>query len=142
MSAEAMTALRKSKEIASEIKKQLKERDGAEYDTLKSQTKVVLDSIGQLMDELVGPESDLQGIVSYPDPNIMSYLRVVNRYLRSSLSAPGATENQLKNNAEVKLNPWLTDVNDFFETSWKLYQQQVNAVDLSPFQEVDEFKLE
>ena len=137
----AMAQLRDSKSIIDEVKNKLKGREGEAYDSLQSHSKEVLESIDQLMDELVGPESDKQGIVSFPERSIMSYLNQVSRYLRSSLQAPGATEERLKKQGDEKLAPWVDQVNSFFSDEWTKYRQHVENTDLSPFEDVEKFEL-
>ena len=136
-----MSALRESKTIVEDILEKLKTREGSDYDSLKSLSKIVKDSIKVLMDDLVGPESDKQGIVRSPDPSIMSYVGQAQMYLRSSLSIPGATEQQLMDNGKDKLGPWLDKVNSFYSDTWSTYKSSVNQVDLSPFEDTPKFEL-
>ena len=142
VAANAMSALRKSDQIIDDILKQLKGREGEDYDSLKKLSKSVKDSVKVLVDALLGPESDKQGIVRSPDPTVMSYIRQSQMYLGSSLSMPGATENQLMENAKGKLTPWLNKVNAFYTSTWSDYKQHVAAVDLSPFKDIPKFELE
>jgi photosystem II stability/assembly factor-like uncharacterized protein len=138
----AMNQLKESKKIAEEIEKMLKEKDGDDYDSLKKTVKAVKKSIGELTDELLGPQSKKQGIVRSPDPTILSYYFSARRYLGSSLSAPGGTEERLLKQGQDKLNPWLEKVNSFYDEDWKKFEQQAKATDLSPFKETTSFILE
>ncbi len=139
---QAMTQLRESKKITEDILKQLKERKGDAYDSLKKNTKAVQDSIKTLVDELLGAKIDKQGIVRDPNTNIMQYYWGARMYLGSSLQMPGPTEERLHRQGREKLAPWLEKVNAFYQTVWPGYQQQVTQTDLSPFKEVSSFKLE
>jgi photosystem II stability/assembly factor-like uncharacterized protein len=137
----AMTQLRQSNKTIDDILKQLKERKGDEYDSLKKNSKVVKDSIKTLVDQLLGAESKKQGIVRDPNPNIMQYYGNARRYMGSSLQMPGATEKRLLEQGQEKLAPWLIKVNAFFANDWPKYQQHVKQTDLSPFKEVKIFEL-
>ena len=138
----AMDQLRTSHEVIKEVMKQLKGRQGDAYDSLQKTSKALQDSLKSMTDELLGKESKKQGIVRDPKPNIMSYFRRVGMYLGSSLQKPGPTEERLWQQGRQKLAPWLERVNNFYQTAWPAYRQQVEATDLSPFKEVKTFKLE
>ena len=137
----AMAQLTESKKVIEGILKQLKDRKGDEYDSLKKSSNAVKDSIKVLVDELLGAESKKQGIVRDPNPNIMQYYRGAGMYMGSSLQMPGPTEQRLLKQGQEKLAPWLEKVNAFYTDVWPKYEQHVKQTDLSPFKEVESFKL-
>ncbi|MEN8249340.1 MAG: hypothetical protein ABFS32_10450 [Bacteroidota bacterium] len=142
VASEAMKQLRESNQTIDNILKQLKDKKGHEFDSLKKTSKTVKDSIKLLVDELLGAESKKQGIVRDPKPNIMSYYWGARRYMWSSLQMPGPTEERLYKQGNDKLKPWLEKVNDFYKMEWSQYQEHVTHTNLSPFKETDVFKLE
>jgi len=137
----AMTQLRDSKKVIDDILKQLKDRKGDDYDSLKKNSEAVKDSIKTLVDELIGKESKKQGIVRSPEPNIMQYYGGAGRYMGSSLQMPGPTEQRLLKQGQEKLAPWLVKVNAFYAQIWPKYQDHVKQTNLSPFKETASFKL-
>lgn len=141
VAANAMTQLRDSKKIIESITKQLKDRQGKTYDSLKKISKSAKESIKKLTDALLGAESKKQGIVSDPNTHIMQYYRGARMYMGSSLQMPGPTEDRLFKQGHDKLLPWLEKVNTFYQKEWPMFEEQVKATDLSPFKEVKTFEL-
>jgi hypothetical protein len=141
VAAKAMAQLRESNNTIGGILKQLKDRKGDDYDSLKKNSNTVKDSIKVLVNKLLGAESKKQGIVSDPNTNIMQYYRGAGMYMGSSLQMPGPTEERLYKQGHDKLLPWLEEVNEFFKTEWPKYQEQVKQTDLSPFKEINTFEL-
>ena len=139
---QAMNQLKESRKITMSIEKMLKGKDGEQYDSLKSTAVAIKKSIGELTDELLGPESKKQGIVRSPDPTILSYYYSARRYLGSSLQTPGATEARLLKQGQDKLNPWLDKVNKFYKEDWPRFEKQAESTDLSPFKETSSFSLD
>jgi photosystem II stability/assembly factor-like uncharacterized protein len=137
----AMAQLRQSNKTIEEILKELKDRKGDQYDSLKKSSKAVKDSIKSIIDELLGAKIKKQGIVRDPNPNIMQYYGNARRYMGSSLQMPGPTEERLLKQGQEKLAPWLEKVNAFYSNQWPKYQEHVNQTDLSPFKEVKTFNL-
>ena len=137
----AMAQLQQSNKVIEGILKQLKERKGDAYDSLKKNSNAVKDSIKILVDELLGAESKKQGITSDPNTNIMQYYRGIGMYMGSSLQIPGPTEQRLLKQGQEKLAPWLEKVNAFYSDEWPKYQEHVSKTDLSPFKETESFKL-
>lgn len=140
VAADAMEQLRNSNKVLDNILKQIKEKDKT-YDSLKSLTKATKDSVKVLMDELVGPESELQGITDTATPSIMDYFNASRFYL-GSFNQPGPTQTRTMTHAKNKLLPWLAKTNEFYDKTWKDYQKFVDASKLSPFEEVKSFTLD
>jgi hypothetical protein len=137
----AMTQLRESNKTIENILKQLKDRKGNEYDSLKKNSNTVKDSIKVLVNALLGAKSKKQGIVRDPNTNIMQYYGGAGMYMGSSLQMPGPTEERLFMQGHDKLLLWLEKVNSFYKTKWAKYREQVKGTDLSPFKEVESFEL-
>lgn len=140
VAADAMSQLRTSKKVLDDILKQLKDK-GETYDSLKSLTKATKDSVNVLMDELVGPESDLQGITDTATPSIMDYF-YTGRFYLGAFNQPGPTQTRTMTHAKNKLLPWLAKTNEFYDKTWKDYQKFVEESKLNPFEEVKSFALD
>lgn len=140
VASDAMNQLRKSNNILDDILKQIKEKGDA-YDSLKNLTKATKDSIKVLMDELVGPESKMQGITDNPTPSIMDYLNRGRFYL-GSFNQPGPTQVRAMTHAKNKLLPWLAKTNEFYTKTWQDYKKFVDEAKLSPFEETKSFSID
>ncbi|MCF6351627.1 MAG: hypothetical protein L3J06_01315 [Cyclobacteriaceae bacterium] len=136
----AMTQLRESKKVIDDILKQIKDK-GKGYDSLRNMSKATKDSINVLMDELVGPKNEKQGITAEEHPSIMDYYYKNFMYL-GSFSNVGPTQTRTMVHAKNKLLPWLSKTNEFFKSEWPSYQKLVDEANLSPFEEIKEFELE
>lgn len=136
----AMAQLRDSKKVIDDILKQIKDK-GEKYDSLRKLSKITNDSINVLMDELVGPKNEKQGITAEPNRSIMNYYFTSRSYMRS-FNIPGPTQARTMAQAKNKMLPWLAKTNEFFETNWATYQKFVTESNLSPFEEVKTFTLE
>ncbi len=140
IAANAMAQLRDSKKVIDGILKQIKDK-GKDYDSLRSTSKATKDSINILMDELVGPKNEKQGITAEEFPSIMDYYYKNFMYL-GAFNKPGPTQARTMTQAKNKLLPWLSKTNEFFKNDWPTYQKFVNESDLSPFEEIKSFDLE
>ncbi len=139
---DAMTRLVESKQIIDDITKQMKDKKGDEYNSLKDLNKSMKDSIEALMVEFVGPDnSKKQGIVGTKDPSINNYLFSARRYISSGIHKPGETEDRVLKHVDGVLKPALEKVNAFYQTAWPEYKKQVELVDLSPFKDYEPLKL-
>ena len=140
VAANAMTQLRESKKLIEDILKQIKAK-GEDYDSLRNTSKATKDSINVLMDELVGPKNERQGITAEEFPNIMDYYYKNFMYL-GSFNNPGPTQVRTMTQAKNKLLPWLDKTNAFFKNDWPAYKIHVDESNLSPFEEIKSFNLE
>ena len=138
----ALEELKASEKVLGSILADLKGKKGEMYDSLKKVTMEKKKAIKTLQDELLGEQIKKQGIVRSPKPNILSFYYEPYSYLGSSLKPVGPTETRLLDQATAKLKPWLEKVNKFYSEEWPDYQKLVQATDLSPFEEVEKFKLD
>jgi len=147
VAADAMERLRKSKSIAADYEKRLSEIDKEEFEEAISSSKAIQDSINNLMDPIVGKQSDQQGIVSFLEVPVTSRLRNAAGYMQSSLESPGPTEERLLKQAEDQLGDIVARVNAFYNEQWSTYRSAMEALlwnlktklirpELSIFQEV------
>lgn len=142
LAADAMIRLVESKIIIDDISKQLKERKGDEYKSLKDSNKAMKDSIETLMAKFVGPDnSKKQGIMGAKERSVNNYLFTARRYLGSGIHQPGATEERVLDHVDIILKPALEEVNTFYQTAWPEYKKQVESVELSPFKDYEPLKM-
>ncbi len=116
------------------IEEKAKEKEGALTDSLKKESKTVKDSLKSLMALIIEPE--IQGLIDNPN-NVNSRLSTVYEYVNSSFEAPGKTADAAMLLANEKLEETLRKINDFFENSWKQYQEEVSKAGITFF---DEYK--
>ncbi len=136
----AMAQLRNSKKVIDDILKQIKDK-GKGYDSLKNASTATKDSINLLMDELVGPKNEKQGITAEPTRSIMNYYYSNFMYL-GSFNKPGPTQARTMAQAKNKILPWLAKTNEFYKNDWLKFENFVNESDLSPFEKIKSFELE
>ncbi|MEM7106811.1 MAG: hypothetical protein AAF519_01200 [Bacteroidota bacterium] len=136
LAGEAMQRLVESKEIADEYMKKMNKKDKEGFKDLIDQAKAVKDSIEQLMIPFVGEDnSKRQGIIRSPEPSISRRLGTASYYVSAPLSAPGATQLRLVEQAEAKLKEAIDDVNEFYMNDWPKFREKVEDVDLSSFKD-------
>lgn len=140
VASQAMAQLRASKKIIDEILKQIKDK-GKAYDSLRNVGKATKDSINMLMDELVGPKNERQGITAEKNRSIMQYYYANFMYL-GAFNNPGPTQARTMTQAKNKLLPWLSKTNEFFKNEWPTFEKLVQESNLSPFEEIKSFELE
>jgi hypothetical protein len=56
-------------------------------------------------------------------------------YILAKINAPGAQEERLTGYAEDAVKDALKKMNNFFETNWKMYRQQVEATPMKLFKD-------
>ncbi|MCX8490671.1 MAG: hypothetical protein ORN54_06345, partial [Cyclobacteriaceae bacterium] len=138
--AEAMNQLRESKEIAEEFEKKMKEAKRDDLKEATEKTKAIKDSIGVLMDYIVGKEDKRQGIVRQPDPTPMSYVGNAQFFIRSSKDPISTTDQRVFQQAEQQINKVMQRVNFFYEKTWPGYRALMEKVSISPFKDYQPLK--
>ena len=107
-------------------------------DSLKKQAKALADSLTNLRELFLNKE-DVQGIFRSND-NVSSKIGAPSRYLNSSYYGVGETHEILMREAQKALDAALKRVNSFYTTTWKSFENQVKAKQVSPFKEWEEIK--
>ncbi len=133
----AADRIRGAEKIMGLIEERGKEKEGELSDSLKKISKAVKDSLKSLMALINQPE--VQGLKDNPD-NVSSRLSTVYEYVNSSYEAPGRTADAALLLADEKLERTIKRVNNFFETSWKKYQDAVKKAGISFFDEYEPLK--
>jgi len=67
-------------------------------------------------------------------------LYLADEYISSLQTEPGKTEQILLANANAKVDAVIAKINDFFKTDWAAYRTKMEALKLSPFNEVKVLK--
>ncbi len=117
------------------IKKQAEKNDKELHKDLIKLSDSIQKTIDSLIDSVLGKEDKRQGITASETPSNISYLYNANGYVRSLKSLPGKTEMQLIENANIKLDPVIKNINDFYAKEWTEYRQKVEQTTLSLFKE-------
>lgn len=137
--ADAVKQLVESKETATEMEKNLKEKDKEKYKDAIKASKDISKKIDSLIALYIGKEDKRQGITRNPDPNVSRRIQQAGRYVGSRKTGITQTEKQLLKHAEESLKEAVEKTNTFFTTEWKVYQESVEKIELSPFKETKTF---
>jgi len=135
LSYRSIEQLKESKEIAQNIKKQVSKIDKNKFDVLIKSSDSIVKKIDGLIDDLLGKVDKRQGITSTKEPTTISYLYTASSYVNALQEKPGKTEKQLVNNANIKIDEVITDINTFYKKDWLAYRKSVENLNLSPFKE-------
>ncbi|MDH5380243.1 MAG: hypothetical protein OEW75_05285, partial [Cyclobacteriaceae bacterium] len=138
--AEAAKRINESLALITDFEKKLKEKKGDEFKDIKEETKQLKDSLNLFLDNIVGPQSEKQGLTRSLTPTVSSYFFMANRYVSSVDGMPGATEERLLNQGKVKLDAIIESIDKFYDTNWKIWRSHIEALDLSPFKEYTPLK--
>ncbi|MDP2089708.1 MAG: hypothetical protein Q8J84_09945 [Flavobacteriaceae bacterium] len=131
--------LNESKEIVKQYKKQIGDlKDNKHADLLKKHDSITK-QLDSFIDELLGKEDKRQGITRSPDPTIVSNLATAFSYINDLMQLPGATENQLLENAVKVFDAYKIKVNTFYKNDWVDFKNQVEKLNLSLFKESKTF---
>jgi hypothetical protein len=136
----AMDRLRESKEIAEEFEAKMKDQKRDDLKDAKDKTKVIKDSLNNIMDYIIGKEDKRQGIVRNPDPTPISYINTAEFYIGSSKDPISATDQRVFKHAEEQINKIMERVNSFFGKSWADYKAVMEKVSISPFKNYESLK--
>ena len=136
----AVDHLRESKEIAEEYENKMKDLKRDDLKEAKDKTKVIKDSLNNIMDFIVGKEDKRQGIVRHADPTPVSYINTAEFYISSSKDPLNATDQRVYKQAEEQATKIKERVNRFFEKSWPDYKATMDKVSISPFKNYDALK--
>ena len=132
--------LKSSKTTVTKIKNQAKSMNKELYKDLITSSDSVQKSINLLIDQLLGAEDKRQGITANKEPTVISYLNNARYYVGGLKSLPGKTEYQLIENANIKVDPVIKSINDFYANDWLSYRKEVEKADLSVFKDYEILK--
>ncbi len=140
LASSAMDRLRESKEIAEEFENKMKDLKRDDLKDAKDKTKVIKDSLKNIMDYIVGKEDKRQGIVRHSDPTPVSFLGTAEVYIGSSKDPISSTDQRVFGQAEEQITKVMERVNKFFEKPWPDYRAVMEKVSITPFKNYEPLK--
>lgn len=141
-SADAVKALVERKNLANRLKKEMKEMDKEKYkDAMKASDSIVKEIDG-IVALFIGKEDKRQGITRNPEISVMQRVNTASYYVRTRKSGVTKTEENLIQFAEEEVKAALGKTNAFLNQKWKAYQQDIEALELSPFTETKTITLD
>ena len=141
-SADAVKALVERKNLANRMKKDMQEVDKEKYkDAIKASDSIVKE-IDTIIALFIGKEDKRQGITRNPEISVMQRVNTASYYVQTRKSGVTKTEEDLIQFAEEEVKQALGKTNAFLNQKWKAYQQEIQALKLSPFMETKTITLE
>ncbi len=140
--ADAVEQLAKSKEVAEQFQKELKDLDEKKYKDQIDASKKIAKQVDSVMALYLGKVDKRQGITRNKEITVMQRLQTARGYVSSRKTGMTATENQLMLFAKEELESALEKTNTFFKTDWKEYQTEMETLELSPFKKVEMFSID
>ncbi len=140
--ADAVKQLVENKTIAQDYKKALKklDKDDTHKEDLKS-IGTIVKSIDKVIALYLGKEDKRQGITRNPEITVMQRIGLARRYAGSRPDGLTTTENLLIQQAKDQLADALEKTNTFFTDEWKPFQTKLESLDVKPFKEIKQFKI-
>lgn len=138
----AVKQLAESKKVADTYAADLKKLDKDKYKTQIKASKEISKEIDTLLTTYIGKEDKRQGITRNPEMTVTRRIYNAYGYVQSRPSGMTATEQNLMQYAEDDLKKALSETNAFFSNDWKVYKEEMEGLDLSPFKETETFILE
>lgn len=136
----ATDRLVESKRIASEFEQKMKEANRDDLKDAMDKSKAIQDSIGNVMDYILGKEDKRQGITSTEFPSPESYIGTAQFYVGSSRDAISERDQRVYKHAEDKVKAILDRVNQFYQSQWPAYRTMMEKVTISPFKDYEPLK--
>lgn len=142
IAADAVEQLVQSKNTAQDFIKRMKDAGKDQYEAEIKASEEIIKKIDNEIALFIGKEDDRQGIVRSPEQNVMTRIGTASSYISSRPEGLTDTENRLLAQAKDELREALASVNTFYEEEWPGYQDTIQALDLSPFKEVQSFSID
>jgi hypothetical protein len=133
---DGMDRLTEAEDLTKKMDAQLKDMTGKEADTLRKAGKKIQDEIKSIREFINGKTIERQGYGRpQQPPTPMSVLQQAGRYISAKPVKPGAQEEQLVKDAELKLGEAVEKINAFFNGKWVEYRKLVEANPLKLFKD-------
>jgi len=140
--AEAVEQLVKSKSIAEDYKNELSKLDKELYKAQIESSKETIKAIESLIDRYLGKVDKRQGITRNPEVTPMQRLRIAQGYVYDSQTGLTSTETTLIQHAKDAFNKVFGETNNFFNTTWKDYQNTMKDLKINPFKDIKTFSVD
>lgn len=138
LSTKVSESTKKLDEAQTTIDKVLNLTKDLESDAAKELNKAAKDvkkSLDKTREEFYGPTMEGQGIVRSLYPTTISRQSAPRRYVSSSYTAPGQTEQRLYEQAESSADEAIVKVNEFINGEWKTFEEKVKSTQIDLFEE-------
>ena len=142
LAANAVKQLIESKNTAKDLSKKLKNDDAKKYKEEIDISKKISKKIDSIVALYIGKEDKRQGITRNPEINVMQRLGSAGWYSGSRPNGMTKTETLLMKHAKDALADALIQTNSFFEKEWMVYKTQLEKIQLSPFKDLNKFKVD
>jgi photosystem II stability/assembly factor-like uncharacterized protein len=139
MLAESTDRLRESLDVANDLETKMKDSKRTDLKDQMDKTKAVKDSINALFDAILDKEDKRQGLTRDSEGPIAD-IQTAEGYVDGNLNPIGETDRRVYEKAEDSVTKAVTQVNSFYETTWKEYRAMIEKVTLSPFKEYTPIK--
>ena len=140
--ADAVEQLVKSKSVAEQFQKDMKELDEKKFKDQIDVSKEIVKKIETVIALYLGKEDKRQGITLDTTVTVMDRIQDARRYVGSRKTGMTATEIKLMQFAKQELSSALEKTNTFFTEEWSAYKSNMQGLELSPFKEVEKFSIE
>lgn len=140
--ADAVEQLVKSKTVAEQFQKDMKELDEKKFKDHIDTSKEMIKKIDTVIAIYLGKEDKRQGITLDTTVTVVDRIQNARRYVGSRKTGMTATEKQLMQFAKQELSSALERTNTFFTEEWSAYKSKMQSLDLSPFKKVETFSIE
>jgi hypothetical protein len=124
-----------AEEIAKKYEAQYKDVEGKEADSIRKQSKKMLDGIKDIRDFINGKRIERQGYGQVPVETVMTALQEARFGIIGKNVAPGKQEELLVEKAEGQIRRAVDRINAFFTDKWKGYQALIEGSKVNIFKE-------
>jgi len=131
--------LKEARKTVARINKAMEVAPDSLQKDMKEMGKAMLDSIAQLEELYMQPEG-LKGIQRTSD-NVMGKLYQAQRYVGSSLGSPNQAARRAMQVARDRTSDALEQINQFFTTDFKEYQDKVQATSFPLFKDYEPVRM-
>lgn len=138
LSTKVSASTKKLNEAQTTIDKVLNMTKDLESDAAKELNKAAKDvkkSLDKTREAFYGPTMEGQGIVRSLYPTTLTRQSAPRRYVSSSYTAPGQTEQRLYEQAESSADEAIVKVNEFINGEWKTFEEKVKSTQIDLFEE-------
>lgn len=113
-----------------------KDLETEEAKSLNKAAKDIKKKLDTTKEAFYGPTMEGQGIVRSLYPTAMTTIGSPRRYVGSSYTAPGPTEERLFGHARTAADEAMAEVEKFMNGDWKAFEEKVKATPIDLFEDV------
>ena len=139
--ADVVKQLVESQTIVKEISSKLKKADKKKYASQIKFSKEITKKIDGFIELFLGKIDKRQGITRSPEITINQRYGAARSYVGARFGKITKTETELINNFKDALKEVLNKTNNFFNTDWKKFKNEVDSIKISSFKETKNFSV-